>query len=119
MTVGARLSAWACTQCGGALRWTRRGGNRRRVCTECAPSDRWKALVRRYGVDPHMFAAMYFEQDGRCALYPCMREAKVVDHDHRSGRIRGLLCQGCNVALGFLEEEQWRTSALQYLSGTS
>lgn len=62
-----------------------------------------------------MYAAMYFEQDGACAVGPCVREAKVVDHCHATGRVRGLMCQGCNVALGFLEAPGWLASAKAYL----
>lgn len=64
-----------------------------------------------------MFEAMYFEQDGKCAIPVCRREAKVVDHDHVTGIVRGLLCQGCNVALGFLEDVLWTTGAHEYLEG--
>ena len=73
-------------------------------------------MIRRYGVDKQMFEAMYFEQDGKCAIASCTREAKSVDHDHRTRKVRGLVCQGCNVALGFVESARWLTDALQYLA---
>jgi hypothetical protein len=63
-----------------------------------------------------MFNAMYFEQDGKCAIESCQREAKNIDHDHSTGAVRGLLCQGCNVAIGFLEAGNWLTGALSYLA---
>lgn len=75
-------------------------------------------MVRRYGVDRHMFYAMYFEQNGKCLITSCVREARVVDHDHASGLVRGLLCQGCNVAVGFVENPQWMQEAKEYLAGS-
>ncbi|MET7939668.1 endonuclease domain-containing protein [Streptomyces sp. NPDC005302] len=109
------IREWPCVQCWSELRWTTRGGNRRRICAECAPSERWRALVRRYGVDKAMHDAMYFDQDGACAVGPCTREARVVDHCHNTGRVRGLLCQGCNVAIGFVESEAWITAVGAYV----
>ena len=76
-------------------------------------------MVRRYGVDRHMFAAMYFEQDGQCAIGTCLREAKVVDHDHLTGAVRGLICQGCNAAIGFIETDGWLDAAQAYLQNTT
>ena len=39
-----------------------------------------------------------------------------VDHDHVTGQIRGLLCQGCNIAIGlFAHDEQVLTAAISYL----
>lgn len=110
---------WPCTQCWGSISWVpgNQGGTRRRVCLTCAPDDRFRALVRRYGVDKAMFEAMYFEQDGQCAIPSCTREAKSVDHNHTTGKVRGLLCQGCNVAVGFMESAEWMQSAGQYLGG--
>jgi hypothetical protein len=63
-----------------------------------------------------MFDAMYFDQDGKCAIESCLREAKSVDHNHMTGVVRGLLCQGCNVAIGFLENELWLKGANEYLA---
>lgn len=38
-----------------------------------------------------------------------------VDHNHVTGEVRGLVCQRCNMALHFLENEEWRTVAEEYL----
>lgn len=57
-------------------------------------------------------------QNNRCAI--CLRD-KVrlgVDHDHSTGRVRGLLCHKCNAAIGLLEDSRFRLkSALKYLAG--
>jgi hypothetical protein len=62
-----------------------------------------------------MWEAMYFEQDGKCAIATCTREAKSIDHNHITGKVRALVCQGCNVALGFVESASWLTAAIDYL----
>jgi hypothetical protein len=72
-------------------------------------------MVRRYGVDRHMFDAMYFDQSGKCAVESCRREVAVVDHCHRTGRVRGLLCRGCNAAIGFVEDGRWMAGVREYL----
>lgn len=110
------LDQWKCRQCWAVITYRPRGGNRTLVCFDCAPDSRFRSMVRRYGVDQHMFAAMYFDQDGKCAIASCPREARAIDHDHQTGRVRGLVCQGCNVALGFLESPRWMADALAYLA---
>lgn len=70
--------------------------------------------VRKYGVDRFMFEAMYFEQNGSCLL--CDNEATDIDHDHVTGRVRGLLCSICNKRLGQIENNpDWLIKAHEYL----
>jgi hypothetical protein len=58
-------------------------------------------LTRRYGITARERSALLVAQDGLCAI--CYeRPAVTVDHDHETGRVRGMLCKGCNVALGVL-----------------
>lgn len=67
-------------------------------------------LNRRYGLPEGGYDAMLAVQHGGCAI--CGKKprtkALALDHDHRTGRIRGLLCtglRGCNKALGPFETD--------------
>lgn len=68
---------------------------------------------------PEQFDAMLVAQDGVCAI--CQRTCAMgrslsVDHDHQTGMVRGLLCAGCNVALGRFEDDVERLeAAIRYL----
>lgn len=48
---------------------------------------------------------MYAEQSGRCAIthYPISLEKAVLDHDHSTGKVRGVLSRGANALLGKIE----------------
>jgi hypothetical protein len=56
---------------------------------------------------------LYVQQNGMCALCG-QRDQGIggkydglhVDHDHRTGKIRGLLCNTCNRALGLFKDDQ-------------
>lgn len=50
------------------------------------------------------------EQGGRCALcrLPCSEEQAVLDHDHATGAVRGVLHRGCNSLLGKIENNHKR-----------
>lgn len=63
-------------------------------------------LKYKYGLTPERFEEMLTAQEGKCAI--CRRPPRPgkpfsIDHDHETGRVRGLLCQFCNVMLGFIE----------------
>lgn len=67
----------------------------------------WRSIRSRctkYRLPMHRWLTMVARQEGTCAI--CKRElhpiSLFIDHDHASGRVRGLLCAGCNTGLGQL-----------------
>lgn len=78
-------------------------------------------LKTKYGITPEQYDEMLKAQDGCCAICrsptPGIRgQSFCVDHDHTTGRIRGLLCGKCNRALGFFGDSiNILTEAIQYL----
>lgn len=72
-------------------------------------------LIRTYGITEAEFCDMLLQQQGLCAICRC-RKAKAIDHDHATGRVRGVLCHGCNSAIGvFNEDPEVFQRALDYL----
>jgi hypothetical protein len=70
---------------------------------------------RTYGISLDDYKKMMIKQEGFCLI---CNEAKplVVDHDHKTGKVRGLLCNNCNRALGYLKDNPNRLeSAIVYL----
>lgn len=66
-------------------------------------------LKRNYGIDVEAYDLMLWMQDGACrickSVKPGGRWGKFhVDHCHTTGRVRGLLCSRCNVAVGLLAD---------------
>lgn len=67
-----------------------------------------KQQLRRYGLTPERYAEMLEEQAHGCAICgdpPAEGKILNVDHDHKSGKVRGLLCHGCNTALGAFRDD--------------
>lgn len=55
-----------------------------------------------YGVTPGAYQKLFSGQSGKCAV--CLVEKKlVIDHNHKTGEVRGLLCHRCNLLLGVWE----------------
>lgn len=70
----------------------------------------WKvAIATRYKVDPDWYDRTLEEQGGVCAI--CKKDRPngwgkyPVDHDHKTGDARGLLCGTCNSLIGFAGED--------------
>jgi hypothetical protein len=55
-------------------------------------------LRRRYGITSADVDTLIEAQGGTCAV--CPGKPEHVDHDHETGRVRGILCFNCNQALG-------------------
>jgi hypothetical protein len=73
-------------------------------------------LKRRYGIGADEFDEMVAAQGGVCAV--CGRpDPEHVDHDHVTGRVRGILCFNCNGGLGqFADDIDRLESAAHYLA---
>jgi hypothetical protein len=80
---------------------------------------------RRFGITPEKYAELFKSQNGTCAICKnsetATRLGKVkalsVDHCHKSGAIRGLLCSDCNTGIGKLKDDvKILQSAIHYLS---
>jgi hypothetical protein len=67
-----------------------------------------KRTCSRRGITLEEYADLLTKQEGRCALCRTAdpgRRSWCIDHDHKTGKIRGLLCWKCNVALGWYEKQ--------------
>jgi hypothetical protein len=63
--------------------------------------DRIRHRKAKYGISTEQFNQLRMAQDNKCAI--CQRsfiEEPHVDHDHTTGKVRGLLCHHCNTMLG-------------------
>lgn len=81
---------------------------------------RHKSKLAVYGITPDDYDNLYQDQEGCCAIcgkhQSGFKRRFGVDHCHKTGRIRGLLCHHCNTALGNLRDDpSLLLSAIEYL----
>ena len=109
-----RADGRECVKCG-TWKSERKFRSTHRACRKCnAFSDR----ARKFGITE--------EQLMEYVNHPCcdicgddFSNSKLcVDHDHRTGKIRGVLCNHCNTALGLFKDKIVNLSiAINYLNG--
>ena len=75
-------------------------------------------IVKKYGITEDQYQQILQLQNGVCAI--CLRHQRYkrlsIDHDHKTKRVRGLLCNWCNRALGkFVDSPIRLRRAAEYL----
>lgn len=104
---------------------TRAADCRYRAQRRARDPEGYSAKLRRsnlrnaYGITPEHYDEMFERQGGRCAICEKPKTPKrrlAVDHDHKTGKVRALLCTRCNPAIGyFLDDPQLLARAAVYL----
>lgn len=56
------------------------------------------------GLTPKELATLLKRAKGKCAICAKPHKRLVIDHDHTTRRVRGVLCIGCNTFVGYLEK---------------
>lgn len=70
----------------------------------------------RYGLEEWQVRNLLEHQKGLCAICGKPPKKPCVDHDHETGRVRGILCHRCNIGLPYVEDIEYRSSAIVYLT---
>jgi hypothetical protein len=82
--------------------------------------SKFNSHIKKYGIDAHDWAILFNNQDGKCKACNIKMDDDaikiVVDHCHKTGKVRGLLCHTCNIALGYLEHKLYN-NWINYLKG--
>jgi len=77
---------------------------------------KFSRLLRKYGITRTDYESMLDSQGGGCAICGSRPDLLCVDHDHLTGKVRGLLCSTCNKGLGhFCDDPGLLGRATNYL----
>lgn len=100
--------------------WCKACMNGRRRDRKATPEQRARwGLKTRYGLTPAEVDAIREEQGGACAICRGQMARECIDHDHATGKVRGLLCHPCNIKLHAIDKWPHRDAAFRYLRGAS
>lgn len=83
------------------------------------PEQLFKWQMKKYGITPLEYQELLMKQKGVCAICSktCIYKLRLsVDHDHKTNKVRGLLCGNCNTGLGkFKDDKLIMQKAIIYL----
>jgi len=90
---------------------------------------RYERLLIRYGISKEQYLLLLEQQNQKCAIckndetalhnFSKKKQHLAVDHCHKTGKVRGLLCQDCNRGIGKFHDDPTRLqNAVDYLLRT-
>jgi hypothetical protein len=88
-----------------------------------AKARRERRIKHRYGITVAEYNALLAAQEGKCAICKQLPGENVrahwggklsIDHDHQTGTVRGLLCNDCNVAVGYAKSAATALAMVEY-----
>lgn len=88
------------------------------------PSVKLSARIKKFGITLDEYYAMSEKQNGKCAICgaevgDAMGNRLYIDHNHKTGKVRGLLCSDCNFGIGkFKDNVALMKNAIKYLEET-
>jgi hypothetical protein len=97
-------------------------------CRICVPHGQANSRMKAYGVNQSEVEALLKLQNYTCALCPkdvsTLLEGSAgvgsgnidaaIDHDHVTGRVRGVLCKKCNLVMAYVDRIGWLNAAIEY-----
>lgn len=114
-SVADGLQAW-CKPCWKAVTAKRRNGPKRESELR---QRRNRHLVNKYGITIDDYEKKLLLQKGVCGICFMRRSERhslAVDHDHKTGEVRGILCENCNRGIGmFMHDLTLLENAITYL----
>ena len=99
-------------ECFGWSGYIKKDGSRS-TCTYCKECQNELRVQRKFGVSYSQYEKILKQQNNCCANPGCKstvpgapgRKRFYIDHCHTTGKIRGLLCHSCNLALGHIQDK--------------
>lgn len=77
-----------------------------RNTSKAKENKKWYQFKKKYGLSKEEYELMLHKQQGKCLCCNIVPTKICVDHDHKTGAVRGLLCVKCNMAIG-LAGDNW------------
>lgn len=83
-----------------SAKWYREKGRERMRAPRAKARMKAWSLRKKYGFTPDEYLAFRESRGNACEICGDTRGPLVIDHDHETGKVRGLLCHPCNLMLG-------------------
>jgi hypothetical protein len=81
-----------------------------------------KNKLKKYGLTYDQYMVMILKQNNKCSICGELQPLHInggelnIDHDHKTGKVRGLLCNDCNTGIGMMKDDTVRMkNAIKYL----